>query len=146
MSTLVDTAAFYALADRRDQHHQEARQYYVRAAGSEGLLTTDYILVESWMLIAHRLGRTAAMRFWDRLSTGMIPLLGILAQDLARARQIAHEWEDQGFSLVDCASMAIMERMAIGTIFTFDDDFDRYRYGTAKERFFTRVPAVGTRR
>lgn len=40
---------------------------------------------------------------------------------------------------MDCASLAIMERMASGTVFTFDDDFDRYRYGTAKEGFFTRA-------
>ncbi len=80
------------------------------------------------------------MQFWDRLSTGMIPLLGVTAEDLDRARHIAHAWSDQGFSLVDCTSMAVMERLAIERIFTFDDDFDRYRYGPGKESFLVRVP------
>lgn len=54
MSTLVDTAALYALADRRDERHQEARDLYEEATAGERLLTTDYILVESWVLDANQ--------------------------------------------------------------------------------------------
>ena len=142
MSTLVDTAAFYALADRRDSRHTEARRFYEEAIDSDRLLTTDYVLVESWTLLKHRLGRAAAMTFWDQLSAGIIPMMGVAAEDLAMARQIAHSWSDQRFSLVDCTSMALMERLSVERIFTFDDDFDRYRFGEAKDRYFVRVPAA----
>ncbi len=75
MNTLVDTGAFYALADRRDERHGQALRFYEQAIDNDRLCTTDYILVETWTLIAHRLGRSAAMRFWDCLSTGMVPML-----------------------------------------------------------------------
>ena len=140
MNTLVDSAAFYALADRRDERHGESLRFYEQAIDADRLCTTDYVLVETWTLIAHRLGRPAAMRFWDGLSTGMVPMVGVGAQDLARARAIAHDWADQGFSLVDCTSMAMMERLGIERVFTFDRGFERYRYGEAKSRYFMRVP------
>ena len=140
MNTLVDSAAFYALADRRDERHEQSLRFYEQAIDAERLCTTDYVLVETWTLIAHRLGRPAAMRFWDGLSTGIVPMLGVGAEDLAHARGIAHDWADQGFSLVDCTSMAVMERLGIERVFTFDGGFDRFRYGEDRERFFARVP------
>ena len=75
MDILIDTGAFYALADRSDQYHQQARTFYTAASQTDRLLTTDYVLVETWTLVHHRLGWGPAMAFWDRLSSGFIPLI-----------------------------------------------------------------------
>jgi predicted nucleic acid-binding protein len=58
-------------------------------------VTTDYILVECWFLIGSRLGRRAAMEFWDGLRSGIIEIIKVESQDLEGARRIIERFLDQ---------------------------------------------------
>ncbi len=136
----VDTGAFYATADRSDLHHAEAATTF-KARGSCGdLVTSDHVVVECWLLIRARLGRGAAMRFWDAMGTGVVGVVGVTSADFIRARQIALAWPDQDFSIIDCTSFASMERLGIHEAFTFDAHFRLYRYGRARRSAFRIVP------
>jgi predicted nucleic acid-binding protein len=136
----ADTGAFYAAADASDAHHEVATTTLVTRGRQGDLVTSDYVFVETWMLIRARLGRAAAMRWWDAMRTGTVRVLGVAAVDLARARTIAREWADQDFSLVDCTSFALMERLAIVEAFAFDSHFRVFRHGPGRRRSFTVVP------
>jgi len=72
---LVDTGAWYALADRSDRHHDRARRFYLEEAPKGRLITTDLIVSEGWSLIAAHLGRTSALTFWETLRVARIPIL-----------------------------------------------------------------------
>jgi predicted nucleic acid-binding protein len=133
---LVDTGAFYALADSSDRHHRAAAAFFEVRAPPGDLITTDHIFVETWCLIRARLGRPAALRYWDAMETGLLTVLGVSAEDLRRARTIARDWPDQNFSVVDCTSFALMERLGIEEAFAFDSHFKTYRAGTRNERPF----------
>ena len=67
MSLFVDTSFWYAAADKSDASNSHAR---VILSSGEQLVTTDHILIETWTLIRHRLGRRAAERFWEGLRSG----------------------------------------------------------------------------
>ena len=56
-SVFVDTSGFYAFLDRDDRFHAEAKRLFLQAE-SEGwsLLTSNYVVHESWALIQARLG------------------------------------------------------------------------------------------
>ena len=140
MSTLVDTGAFYALADGSDMMHDLAVAFYSEYCERGEFVSTDYILIETWSLIHGRLGRHQAMVFWRSMRTGMIPLLGVQRADLELAWEIAESYPDQKFSLVDCTTFALMERTGIRHVFAFDDHFLYYRYGRDRQEHFTRVP------
>ena len=56
MDVLVDTGAWYALADRSDRRHKAAREFYERQAGTAALITTDLILAETFAVLSARLG------------------------------------------------------------------------------------------
>lgn len=133
MSLFVDTSAFYAAADAGDSSHARAR---TALGGDEPLVTTDHVLLESWLLIRHRLSRPAAERFWDALRQGAAAIESVGPADLEAAWEIGREFPDQDFSLVDRTSFAVMVRLGVTRAASFDDDFAIYRYGRDRSRAF----------
>ncbi len=99
------------------------------------------MVVETWLLIRARLGRPAALRFWDAVGRGPVKVMGVGSADLGRGREIADEWPDQDFSLIDCTSFALMERTRITRAFAFDGHFRSYRFGERRRRAFEVLPA-----
>jgi predicted nucleic acid-binding protein len=73
------------------------------------------------------LGKAASQKFWATIRSNVIPLQRVTALDLERAWEIFSKYEDQDFSLIDCTSFAIMERMKITDAFTFDGHFSVFR-------------------
>lgn len=136
----VDTSAFYAVADEDDRHHREALSVLQASVGSERVITSDHVVVESWLLICSRLGRNAAMRFWDGVSIDVFTVVGVTAEDVRRARNLAQEWSDQAFSLVDCTSFALIERLDLRRALAFDRHFRIVRFGSRRHRALEIVP------
>ncbi len=133
MSLFVDTSAFYATADASDRFHDRAAS--VITAG-DPLVSTDHVLVECWRLIAGRAGRDAAERFWGGLRDGQARIEPVLHGDLDNAWRIGEEFADQEFSLVDRTSFAVMERLGITRVASFDSHFAIYRFGPRRSRAF----------
>jgi predicted nucleic acid-binding protein len=123
MRIFVDTSAIYALLDRDDADHKKAKKIWIDLLNSENtLITSNYVLVESFALIQNRLGLEAVRGFQE----DMIPLINI-------------EWIDAGthksgvsallaasrrkLSLVDCVSFEIMRSLGIKRVFAFDPHF-----------------------
>lgn len=140
MTLFVDTSALYALADGSDRHHHEAVSALRASVGTTSVVMSDHIVVESWLLISSRLGRTAAMKFWDGLSVEVFTVLGVTAEDLRRGREIAREWPDQSFSIVDCTSFALIERLDIRRACAFDAHFRVFRLGPRRSGVLEIIP------
>jgi predicted nucleic acid-binding protein len=133
MTLFVDSSAFYAAADLGDSSHSRAAA--VLAAG-EPLVTSDHVLVESWLLVRHRLGRAAAERFWSAIRGGAATIESVGTADLEVAWSIGQAFTDQHFSIVDCTSFAVMQRLGVLRAATFDDDFAIFRFGARRDRAF----------
>jgi predicted nucleic acid-binding protein len=86
------------------------------------------------------MSRSAAVTFWEILRLGGIPILTIEEADLESAWYILQSFPDQDFSLVDCTTFAVMERLGIDEAFAFDSHFLVYRFGSAHQRAFKRFP------
>lgn len=132
----VDTGAFYALADRGDRNHGAAASVFEARGTAGDLVTSDYVFVESWCLIRARLGRNAAMQYWDAMQSGVVKTFGVTSEDLSNARTIASSWPEQDFSLIDCTSFALMERLRLDEALAFDNHFRVYRYGPRRRHAF----------
>jgi uncharacterized protein len=46
-------------------------------------------------------------------------------------------FRDQKFSIVDRTSFAVMHRLGLHRVASFDDDFAIYRYGRSRDRAFS---------
>jgi predicted nucleic acid-binding protein len=133
VSLFVDTSAWYAAADRSDRSHERAKT--VLSVG-EPLVATDHVLVETWILLRHRLGRVAAEKFWEGLRAGVASIEPVRTADLEVAWGIGEAFPDQDFSIVDRTSFAVMQRLGIRRAATFDDDFAVYRFGKNRRQAF----------
>jgi uncharacterized protein len=136
VTLFVDTSAWYAAADADDRENARAKE--ILGTG-EALLTSDHVLIESWLLVHRRLGRMAAEGFWEGLRAGLAGLETVGAADLQAAWSMGRLFPKHDFSIVDRTSFAVMERLGIDRVATFDSDFAVYRFGRDRRRAFTIV-------
>lgn len=137
---LVDTGAWYALADTSDRHHEEAKRFYTEQPGRTAFATTDLIVAETCALLSAHLSREAALTFWETMRATQTAIFTADPVDLQAAWHIAQAFPDQAFSFVDCATFALMERLGIHEAFAFDAHFLVYRFGQGRQRAFRRFP------
>ena len=104
--------------------------------GADKLVTSDHVLIECWRLARDQLGRSVAERFWGSLRGGLATVEQVLPGDLEHAWRVGELFPDHDFSMVDRTSFAVMERLGITSVATFDDRFAIYRYGPRRERAF----------
>lgn len=133
MSLFGDTSVWYAAADTADVGNGRAKE--ILSAG-ERLITTDHVLLETWTLLRWRLHREAAEAFWQAIRLGVATLEPVGAADLQAAWTMGRAFADQDFSLADRTSFAVMERLGLQRVATFDDDFAVYRWGRGRRRAF----------
>lgn len=131
---LVDTSALYAVLDRDDDNHAEAKAAWTRLLETEEpLLVTNYVVVETTALIQHRLGMEAV-----RILCGdVLPALDVhwmSEVDHAHAQNVLLASDRRRLSLVDCGSFHVMRSRMVRTAFAFDPHF--------REQGFDVVPSA----
>jgi uncharacterized protein len=133
LSVFVDTSVWFAAAVARD--HDNARAKSILQSTWDHV-TTDHVVVETWLLLNSRYRREVAEGFLEHLLQGAVHVEIVTAADLQAARAIGTRFPDQAFSIVDRTSFAVMERLSILRAASFDNDFAVYRYGGSRDRAF----------
>jgi predicted nucleic acid-binding protein len=136
LSVFVDSSVWFAAVSARDRDNERAKAIL---AGTSDHVTTDHVLVETWLLLNSRFRKEVAERFWEGLRRGGIRIEPVTTADLEAAWAIGQAFPDQNFSIVDRTSFAVMERLNIVQAASFDDDFAIYRHGRARDQAFELV-------
>jgi predicted nucleic acid-binding protein len=136
MSLFVDTSAWYAAADSADAGNVRAKAIL---KSGEPLVTTDHVLVETWVLLQHRIRNSAAERFWEGMRNGVATIEPVGMADLEAAWQIGLSHGAQDFSIVARTSFAVMRRLGIERVASLDDVFAVFRFGAKHRQAFTIV-------
>ncbi|MFH1437699.1 MAG: PIN domain-containing protein [Pseudomonadota bacterium] len=121
----VDTSGFYAMLDGTDPFHPKALDCFNRAVeASWQLVTTNYVMHETWALIQARLGWEAVDAWIDRVA----PLCDVVWVDAAlhglgeaRCRQA----RERRLSLTDCITIETMHRRRITDVIADDEHLSR---------------------
>lgn len=120
----LDTSAIYALADRGDPNHVQAREKFEAIVKSNvPLLLHDYVLLESIALVQSRLGHAAAIRFAKESRSFRIVWVDELLYD--RAIRAWSRRTSGRVSLVDQVSFEVMRENDVHMALAFDQDFAR---------------------
>ena len=130
MILFIDTTAFFALLDQDDVHHRKAKAQWVDLLASENVfVTTNYILVECFALIQHRLGMEAVRAFQDDI----LPLVRVEWVDAETHKSGVSAFfaaSRRKLSLVDCVSFETMRCLGIKAAFTFDPHFSEQGFSS----------------
>lgn len=130
MSVFVDTSALLAVLDAGDHFHPQAAATWAKLVeDDEPLVSTNYVLVETFALCQRRLGMDA-VRVLDQ---DIAPLIDVcwLDESLHRAALSAMLIASRRrLSLVDCASFEVMRQKDLTRAFTFDRHFVEQGFGT----------------
>lgn len=129
----MDTSVFYAAVDRGDRSFERASAVLRREAS---LVTSDHVVVETWILLRSRLGRQIAEQWWSALRSSGCRVESITEADMGQAWALGETFADQDFSIVDRSSFALMVRLGLNRVASLDDDFSIFRYGPRRERAF----------
>ncbi len=118
----VDTSAFLAIENRRDAYHTHAVE--IRDASltrHETLITSDYVLDESYTIIRLRAGHSVAVAFGEAIRRSAVLRIELVTPELLeQAWRIFKRFADHEFSFTDCTSFALMEHLHLSAAFTFD--------------------------
>lgn len=130
----MDTSAFLAIENRRDANHRRALACRDESLeGGEPLVTSDYVLDESYTIIRLRAGHPIAVEFGEAVrASRVLRVESVTPQILDRAWVIFKTFSDKTFSFTDCTSFALMEELGITTVFTVDEHFRQYGAFTVK--------------
>lgn len=124
----VDTSAWIFLFDQRRGGLEavQARHFYQR--NKEPLVVTDLIVEEThkW-LIHHAFPKESAIeilkKFVDQEFAKILPIESI---DRTTACLFSRKYLDQGISYTDALTVAMMKRIKVKEIFSFDAHFDLF--------------------
>lgn len=123
----VDTSWYKAFLDPNDDFHsQSVRQYSRIKAESTHFVTTNYIVDETLTLLRIRKNLELSLQFRQMLldMSHSLKLIRITSQDESNAWEwFPKNWSKLSFT--DCTSFAVMKRLDLKDVATFDDHFAR---------------------
>jgi len=136
LPVLVDTSAFHALENAGDlTEHEIARRVADDLERDRAvLITTDYILDETYTLLRQALGHATAVAFGREVREGGIEIVQIGESLQRNAWGIFEGYDDKDFSFTDCTSFALMRSIGLDLAFTFDRHFQQFGFRTLPAR------------
>ena len=133
MTVFVDTSAVVAMLDADDPRHGSAAGFWADATRERWrLVTTNYVIVETWAVLQRRFGLDAVCKF----RAGIAPLLSTHWVDSElheTGAGLALIEPKRHLSLVDCVSFAFMLQARIKDVFAFDPHFGEQGFNVLPE-------------
>lgn len=120
----MDTSAIPSLVNPEDEHHARAQKGFESLSSRQaGLFTSSYVLVETYALLARRMGLAAVQAF----RSDLVPLCEVIWVDEMiheAALDLLIEKRKRGLSLVDTTSFVVMRTRRVDEVFCFDPHFE----------------------
>lgn len=125
----IDTGGWIAMAVVRDRFHKQAASYYRKLSRKKiQLVTSEYVLVETYTRIRYDDGHDKVLQFHsiiqEAIQGGRLHLEWVTPPIHQEAWDIFKGYSDQAFSFVDCTSFVIARHAGVKEVFGFDQHFN----------------------
>lgn len=128
MKLFIDTSAFIALINSKDQFHLPASNVYRQQKENILRLTTNLVISETYSFLRYKMGYLLAMQYLEFIkkaeASGHLQIIYSNPKLEQTAKKILHTYHDHDLSYVDAVSFAVIETdKLITSVFTFDHHF-----------------------
>jgi predicted nucleic acid-binding protein len=125
MPIFLDTGFLIALSDERDKNHARAKtSLREHVSGGARFVLARNILIEYLDGVTKRIGKDKAIEELDNiLNSKLLVVEPVTESDWDKAIMYFRKYSDQQIDMTDCMSFAIMERLELKSVLTFDNDF-----------------------
>lgn len=118
----VDTSAWAAQINRRDESHVRVRDFLRGYKGR--LVTSNFVFDETVTLCNAHMDHRAALLIGDALrDPDAVDLVRIEPKDEDAAWDLFGARADRRLSFTDCTSFVLLRRLGIADVLSLDDDF-----------------------
>jgi predicted nucleic acid-binding protein len=130
-AVFADTSGLLALLNRTDENHaRAARVFAALRARQAALVSTSFVLVETYALVGRRLGLDAVRSF----RADFAPLIEVVWVDEAlheAGLDLLLQRRKRLLSLVDAVSFVAMRQRNVAEAFAFDPHFEQEGFSLA---------------
>ena len=131
--TFIDTWAWLALADKKDNNHNIARKTYDKIK-KRSLITSNFIIDELITLLFRSVSYDKAVLFVGAIlamaDRGRLQIIEIDKDMFFKAWELKKRYEDKpDISFTDFTSFIIMKEKGIQKVFTGDKHFEKVNMG-----------------
>ncbi|MGH8993457.1 MAG: type II toxin-antitoxin system VapC family toxin [Acidimicrobiia bacterium] len=116
----ADTSFWFARHVATDRRHEEAR----RIRPGPHVVTTEWVLGETWTLVNRRVGHGAARACVEAIRRlPGVDIEPVTIGDLSSAWRWLERHDEREYSFVDAVSFSVMRRRRLTEALAFDGDF-----------------------
>lgn len=120
-AVMLDSSPLISLYDKNYQEREEVKKILGKLADSFiPVFITPFIIAETHRRILYDIGMTEAQKFADSIWDSSLNLVSAETVDFEKAKEIIRKYDDQKITMCDAITMAIMLRIGILYIYTFD--------------------------
>jgi predicted nucleic acid-binding protein len=129
----VDSNGFAGIGIKGDVHNRDSITILrdLTLAG-RSMVTTNFIVAEMHSVVLGRAGRFAALNVLDLINNSVELVERVTEEDEDRAVAILRQYDDKAFSYTDATSFAVMRRLGLTDVFTFDRHFEQFGFSPLK--------------
>ena len=125
MRTFLDTSFLIALSDEKDKNHNGAKISLKELVGKGARFVVARNILNKYLDgVTKRISKEKAIEELDNiLNSKLLVIEPVTEKDWDKAIIYFRKYKDQQIDLIDCLSFAIMERLEIKGVLTFDTQF-----------------------
>jgi predicted nucleic acid-binding protein len=124
---IADTGFFYALMNRKDKYHEQARIALEKL--DEPLITTWCVITETCHLLLSRQGTQYQKKFLDSINQELVEIFHLEKEYLPRIAELMEQYSNLPMDLADASLVILAEHLGHGRILSTDQrDFGIYRW------------------
>lgn len=126
---LVDADAFVAINDGKDPGYKKGKEFSaIIAEENYELIISDPAFGEAVTVISQNVGLQAAIDFAEKVLASSIEIIEVDSQLRKSALDIFKKQTSKNSRFTDCINMAIMKKMGLDTIFSFDVQYKKNKF------------------
>lgn len=123
----LDTGWFKGIIDKTDDHHVRAKNIFRQFKKDKtGLLTSNFVVAETFTLVRKSCGLYWARKLNELMTSlkSSLEIERVTGEDEGRVWDwFWYDWRE--LSYTDCTSFAVMERLGLKKVATFDGHFEK---------------------